>query len=141
MCVQVRRILAGEEELLAKLSKALLESYVDDNKEAKWCPSTPHCGNAIKVRLLDANVQPTPVQRGWLQSIAGRLRRNTSNRPTVLLQQGPTLTFTCGSGPSADTVRLVQVDGEPYCEPTCACGNQFCFACTGKPHSPCTCEM
>ncbi len=53
---QVRRILAGDEELLAKLSKALLESYVDDNKEAKWCPSTPHCGNAIKVRLLRANM-------------------------------------------------------------------------------------
>ena len=44
----MRRILASSKQLLKKLSKALLESYVDDNKEAKWCPSTPHCGNAIK---------------------------------------------------------------------------------------------
>lgn len=33
------------------------------------------------------------------------------------------------------------MDSEPYCEPTCPCGTQFCFACTGPPHSPCTCEM
>ena len=61
---QVRRILAGDEELLAKLSKALLESYVDDNKEAKWCPSTPHCGNAIKVRLLPGIAGCQALHRG-----------------------------------------------------------------------------
>jgi ariadne-1 len=25
------------------------ESYVDDNKRVKWCPSAPHCGHAVRV--------------------------------------------------------------------------------------------
>ncbi len=24
------------------------DSYVDDNKRVKWCPSAPHCGNAVR---------------------------------------------------------------------------------------------
>nr|XP_027093522.1 probable E3 ubiquitin-protein ligase ARI2 [Coffea arabica] len=32
-----------------KFSKILLESYVEDNDKVKWCPSVPHCGNAIRV--------------------------------------------------------------------------------------------
>lgn len=64
LSIQVRRILAGDEELLAKLSKALLESYVDDNKEAKWCPSTPHCGNAIKVRRRPGKRRASPHIEG-----------------------------------------------------------------------------
>jgi ariadne-1 len=31
-----------------KYERFLLESYIDDNKKVKWCPSTPHCGNAIR---------------------------------------------------------------------------------------------
>ncbi|XP_038970263.1 probable E3 ubiquitin-protein ligase ARI1 isoform X2 [Phoenix dactylifera] len=27
----------------------LLESYIEDNDMIKWCPSIPHCGNAIRV--------------------------------------------------------------------------------------------
>ena len=64
--VQVRRILAGDEVLLTKLSKALLESYVDDNKEAKWCPSTPHCGNAIKASLSYVHSSCTSVTNARL---------------------------------------------------------------------------
>ncbi|KAK9856794.1 hypothetical protein WJX84_001675 [Apatococcus fuscideae] len=40
--------LLGDAELLAKYQQALLESFVDDNDRAKWCPSVPHCGNAIQ---------------------------------------------------------------------------------------------
>lgn len=42
-------MLEGEEELLDKLTQALLDSYIDDNKRVKWCPSVPHCGRAIQV--------------------------------------------------------------------------------------------
>ena len=45
----------------------------------------------------------------------------------------------CPSAPNCG--RAVQVDGEIHCEPTCPCGLQFCFACLGEPHSPCSCEM
>ncbi|XP_015902896.2 probable E3 ubiquitin-protein ligase ARI2 [Ziziphus jujuba] len=36
-------------ELAEKFDRFLLESYIEDNKRVKWCPSTPHCGNAIRV--------------------------------------------------------------------------------------------
>lgn len=35
--------------LAEKFDRVLLESYIEDNKMVKWCPSTPHCGNAIRV--------------------------------------------------------------------------------------------
>ncbi|XP_071694483.1 probable E3 ubiquitin-protein ligase ARI2 [Rutidosis leptorrhynchoides] len=36
-------------ELGKKFDQFLLESYIEDNKMVKWCPSVPHCGNAIRV--------------------------------------------------------------------------------------------
>ncbi|KAG6605104.1 putative E3 ubiquitin-protein ligase ARI1, partial [Cucurbita argyrosperma subsp. sororia] len=36
-------------DLANKFDRFLLESYIEDNKRVKWCPSTPHCGNAIRV--------------------------------------------------------------------------------------------
>ncbi|XP_043807374.1 probable E3 ubiquitin-protein ligase ARI1 isoform X3 [Manihot esculenta] len=36
-------------DLAEKFDRFLLESYIEDNKMVKWCPSTPHCGNAIRI--------------------------------------------------------------------------------------------
>ncbi|GLT85877.1 hypothetical protein SLE2022_040500 [Rubroshorea leprosula] len=36
-------------DLAEKFDRILIESYIEDNKMVKWCPSTPHCGNAIRV--------------------------------------------------------------------------------------------
>eukprot|EP00250_Pteridium_aquilinum_P014885 c22261_g1_i1 orf=390-2255(+) len=36
-------------EAAEKFSRVLLESYIEDNSKVKWCPSVPHCGNAIRV--------------------------------------------------------------------------------------------
>ncbi|KAL3621210.1 putative E3 ubiquitin-protein ligase ari2 [Castilleja foliolosa] len=36
-------------DLAEKFERFLLESYIEDNKMVKWCPSVPHCGNAIRV--------------------------------------------------------------------------------------------
>ncbi|KAL4581252.1 hypothetical protein LXL04_017462 [Taraxacum kok-saghyz] len=45
------RTLVGKRhpDLAEKFERFLLESYIEDNKMVKWCPSTPHCGNAIRV--------------------------------------------------------------------------------------------
>ncbi|KAK8949030.1 putative E3 ubiquitin-protein ligase ARI2 [Platanthera zijinensis] len=32
-----------------RFERFLLESYIEDNNKVKWCPSVPHCGNAIRV--------------------------------------------------------------------------------------------
>ncbi|KAH7442031.1 hypothetical protein KP509_03G067700 [Ceratopteris richardii] len=42
----VRRV---DPDVAAKFSRYLLESYIEDNSKVKWCPSVPHCGNAIRV--------------------------------------------------------------------------------------------
>ncbi|KAF5745642.1 E3 ubiquitin-protein ligase ARI2 [Tripterygium wilfordii] len=46
----VRNLVGKEHPVLAeKFERFLLESYIEDNKMVKWCPSAPHCGNAIRV--------------------------------------------------------------------------------------------
>ncbi|WOK98483.1 putative E3 ubiquitin-protein ligase ARI2 isoform X2 [Canna indica] len=32
-----------------RFDRFLLESYIEDNNKVKWCPSVPHCGNAIRI--------------------------------------------------------------------------------------------
>lgn len=46
----VRTLLSREHpDMAEKYERFLLESYIEDNKRVKWCPSAPHCGNAIRV--------------------------------------------------------------------------------------------
>ncbi|XP_074577316.1 putative E3 ubiquitin-protein ligase ARI2 [Curcuma longa] len=36
-------------DIADRFDRFLLESYIEDNNKVKWCPSVPHCGNAIRV--------------------------------------------------------------------------------------------
>eukprot|EP01006_Ploeotia_vitrea_P054735 TRINITY_DN67920_c1_g1_i1.p1 TRINITY_DN67920_c1_g1~~TRINITY_DN67920_c1_g1_i1.p1 ORF type:complete len:500 (-),score=50.15 TRINITY_DN67920_c1_g1_i1:695-2194(-) len=36
-----------DDKLREKYSRTIVNSYVEDNKRMKWCPSVPHCGNAV----------------------------------------------------------------------------------------------
>lgn len=48
--VKIRHLISARDPNLAdKFDQFLLESYVEDNRRVKWCPSVPHCGNAIHV--------------------------------------------------------------------------------------------
>ncbi|DBB04542.1 TPA: hypothetical protein ACH3X1_012624 [Trebouxia sp. C0004] len=55
---KVRKLLQQESNLLDKYEQKLLDSYIEDNKSVKWCPSVPHCGCAIQV---DGDLQCEPV--------------------------------------------------------------------------------
>lgn len=44
---------ARDPKLSEKFDRFLLESYIEDNKRVKWCPSVPHCGNAIRIKEDD----------------------------------------------------------------------------------------
>ncbi|KAJ8539475.1 hypothetical protein K7X08_013727 [Anisodus acutangulus] len=47
---KIRDLVTAKDPTLAeKFDRFLLESYIDDNKRVKWCPSVPHCGNAIRI--------------------------------------------------------------------------------------------
>ncbi|XP_059287091.1 probable E3 ubiquitin-protein ligase ARI1 [Lycium ferocissimum] len=47
---KIRDLVTAKDHTLAeKFDRFLLESYIDDNKRVKWCPSVPHCGNAIRI--------------------------------------------------------------------------------------------
>ena len=47
---KVRQLVAPVDPQAAeRFEQSLLESYIDDNSKVKWCPSVPHCGNAICV--------------------------------------------------------------------------------------------
>ncbi|KAL3840344.1 hypothetical protein ACJIZ3_024935 [Penstemon smallii] len=46
----IRDLVSSRDQQLAeKFDCFLLESYIEDNKRVKWCPSVPNCGNAIRV--------------------------------------------------------------------------------------------
>ncbi|KAJ4701862.1 RBR-type E3 ubiquitin transferase [Melia azedarach] len=42
---------AKDSNLAEKFDRFLLESYIEDNRRVKWCPSVPHCGNAIRIEV------------------------------------------------------------------------------------------
>ncbi|CAM8972170.1 unnamed protein product [Rhodiola kirilowii] len=46
----IRNIVSLKDSGIAKkFENIILESYIEDNYKVKWCPSVPHCGNAISV--------------------------------------------------------------------------------------------
>ncbi|KAL5987145.1 hypothetical protein ACLOJK_041141 [Asimina triloba] len=50
----VRHLVSMKRPDMAKrFDRYLLESYIEDNKKVKWCPSVPHCGNAIRIEKGD----------------------------------------------------------------------------------------
>ncbi|XP_072974080.1 probable E3 ubiquitin-protein ligase ARI2 [Typha angustifolia] len=47
----VRNLVSAKHPDIAdRFERFLLESYIEDNNNVKWCPSVPHCGNAIHVK-------------------------------------------------------------------------------------------
>ncbi|KAL6867566.1 hypothetical protein ACP4OV_015590 [Aristida adscensionis] len=43
-------VTARRPDIAERFERFLLESYIEDNDTVKWCPSIPHCGNAIRVK-------------------------------------------------------------------------------------------
>uniref|UniRef100_A0A7N0V0S5 RBR-type E3 ubiquitin transferase n=2 Tax=Kalanchoe fedtschenkoi TaxID=63787 RepID=A0A7N0V0S5_KALFE len=46
---KIRDLVSFNYGIAKKFENSLLESYIEDNDKVKWCPSIPHCGNAISV--------------------------------------------------------------------------------------------
>ncbi|KAF0978620.1 hypothetical protein FDP41_002440 [Naegleria fowleri] len=45
----ISKFVSGEKK--QKFERKFIESYVEDNKSVKWCPSTPCCGRCVRVNV------------------------------------------------------------------------------------------
>lgn len=72
------------------------------------------------------------------QGEAALYAKYTSSHLESYLEDNTRVAF-CPSTPWCG--HAIEVDGDPYVEPECACGVTFCFRCKKDPHSPCTCKM
>ncbi|XP_019101828.1 PREDICTED: putative E3 ubiquitin-protein ligase ARI4 [Camelina sativa] len=138
----VRRLVSPE--LAEKFDRILLESYVEDNKMVKWCPSTPHCGNAIQ-KTVDDDDDEVECSCGH-QFCFSCLSESHSPCSCLMWKL-----WTKKCADESETVNWITVNTKlcPKCSKpvekrdgcnhmTCICGQCFCWLCgeaTGKTHS------
>ncbi|EOA25192.1 hypothetical protein CARUB_v10018509mg [Capsella rubella] len=137
----VRRLVSPE--LAKKFERFLIESYVEDNRMVKWCPSTPHCGNAIrKIKDDDGEVECLC----GLQFCFSCLSESHSPCSCLMWKL-----WTKKCADESETVNWITVNTKlcPKCTKpisksegcnlmTCKCGQHFCWLCgeaTGVSHT------
>ncbi|CAN0899224.1 Probable E3 ubiquitin-protein ligase ARI1 [Linum grandiflorum] len=130
-------------DLAEKFERFLLESYIEDNKMVKWCPSAPHCGNAI--RIEEDEVCEVQCSCG-LQFCFSCL--STAHSPCSCLMWE---LWTKKCRDESETVNWITVHTKPCpkCHKpveknggcnlvSCVCGQAFCWLCggaTGRDHT------
>ncbi|XVE67413.1 hypothetical protein DITRI_Ditri08aG0158700 [Diplodiscus trichospermus] len=141
----VVRSLVGKRhpDLAEKFDRFLLESYIEDNRMVKWCPSTPHCGNAIRVE--DDEFCEVECSCG-LQFCFSCLSEAHSPCSCVMWEL-----WTKKCRDESETVNWITVHTKPCpkCHKpveknggcnlvSCICGQAFCWLCggaTGRDHT------
>ncbi|XP_059455453.1 probable E3 ubiquitin-protein ligase ARI1 [Corylus avellana] len=134
---------ARDPNLSEKFDRFLLESYIEDNKRVKWCPSVPHCGNAIRIK--DDEFCEVECACG-LQFCFNCLSEAHSPCSCLMWElwtkkcqdESETVNWiTVHTKPCPNCHKLVHKDGgcNLVC---CVCGQAFCWLCggpTGKEHT------
>lgn len=140
---KVRELLQGDPELLRKYEASLVEGYVDDNKRAKWCPSTPNCGRAARAnkepycevecpcgQKYCFNCGETPHSPATCEMLADWQRRIRNGSETASWLSANTKGCPKCSKP---------VEKNGGCNlVVCRCGQAFCWLCgqaTGRAHT------
>ncbi|CAN7125149.1 unnamed protein product [Brassica rapa subsp. narinosa] len=130
-------------ELAEKFDRFLVESYVDDNKLVKWCPSTPHCGNAIRKVDDDGGEVECSCGHQFCFTCLGE-----SHSPCSCLMW-KLWTKKCEDESESVTWLTIHTRMCPKCSKpvhktvgcnlvTCICGQYFCWLCggaTGRDHT------
>lgn len=141
---KIRNYVSRKDPYLAeKFDRYLLESYIEDNKRVKWCPSVPHCGNAIRIEYDEfcevecvCGVQfcfsccseahsPCSCQMWELWTKKCRDESETINWITVNTKNCPKCLKPVEKNGGCNLVR-------------CICGQYFCWLCggaTGSAHT------
>nr|BAJ85687.1 predicted protein [Hordeum vulgare subsp. vulgare] len=138
----VRRLLGRKYPDTAKrFDNLVLDSYLDNNASVKWCPSTPHCGRAI--RIVDASERycevecpcgasfcfnctapahspcPCPMWDKW----DAKFRGESENLKWIAVN-----TKSC-----PNCLRPIEKNGGCN-HVSCPCGQHLCYACGGQLH-------
>ncbi|KAB1220525.1 putative E3 ubiquitin-protein ligase ARI1 [Morella rubra] len=142
--VKIRSLVSARDpKLSAKFDRFLLESYIEDNKQVKWCPSVPHCGNAIRIK--DDELCEVECACG-LQFCFSCLSEAHSPCSCLMWEL-----WTKKCQDESETVNWITVHARPCpkcnkpvvkdggCNLVCCiCGQAFCWLCggaTGKEHT------
>lgn len=134
----------NHQDLAEKFDRFLLESYIEDNKMVKWCPSVPHCGNAIRVND-DDEVAEVECSCG-LQFCFNCVSKAHSPCSCLMWQL-----WSKKCSDESENLSYIMVNTKfcPKCQkPTeknggcnlvvCICGQPFCWLCggaTGREHT------
>ncbi|KZV52653.1 hypothetical protein F511_07046 [Dorcoceras hygrometricum] len=130
-------------DLAEKFDRFLLESYIEDNKMVKWCPSVPHCGNAIRVE----NDEYCEVECSCGLQFCFSCLSETHSPCSCLMWE----LWTKKCRDESETVNWMTVHTKPCpkCHKpveknggcnlvSCICGQPFCWLCggaTGRDHT------
>ncbi|CAN1126794.1 Probable E3 ubiquitin-protein ligase ARI2 [Linum perenne] len=140
--VRIRELVRSVDPSLAdKFEQFLLDSYIEDNKRVKWCPSVPHCGNAVQTDAelvceveCDCGVQ-------FCFSCGGDAHSPCSCRMWELWtnnnQDATSNWMTVNTKPCPKCHKLVAKDGGCNLV-VCTCEQPFCWLCggaTGREHT------
>ncbi|XP_057456360.1 probable E3 ubiquitin-protein ligase ARI1 isoform X2 [Lotus japonicus] len=140
----VRTLLSKKHpDLAEKYERFLLESYIEDNKRVKWCPSVPHCGNAV--RTEDDNLCEVECSCG--EQFCFNCLSEAHSPCSCLMWE----LWTKKCRDESETVNWITVHTKPCpkCHKpveknggcnlvSCICGQAFCWLCggaTGRDHT------
>lgn len=141
---KIRQLVSKKDAGLSeKFDRFLLESYIEDNRRVKWCPSVPHCGNAIRVEDDELCEVECPCGMQFCFSCT-----NQAHSPCSCIMWE---LWSKKCQDESETVNWLTVNTKlcPKCRKpveknggcnhvSCLCGQSFCWLCggaTGRDHT------
>ncbi|GLT92178.1 hypothetical protein SLE2022_100290 [Rubroshorea leprosula] len=141
---KIRQLVSTRDPILSeKFDRFLLESYIEDNRRVKWCPSVPHCGNAIRVEDVELCEVECPCGKQFCFSCTSEAHSPCSCIMWELWSkkchdESETVNwFTVNTKPCPKCHKPVEKNGGCN-HVSCLCGQSFCWLCggaTGKDHT------
>lgn len=137
------QLLSSRHKIKERYLTSLLESYVNDNVNVKWCPSVPNCGNAIR---LNRDESCEPICDCGLHFCFACLEESHSPCTCEMwtawekkrVDDSETLNWiTANTKPCPKCGKSVEKNGGCNLM-TCRCGQHFCWLCgaaTGHDHT------
>ncbi|XP_022772809.1 probable E3 ubiquitin-protein ligase ARI2 isoform X4 [Durio zibethinus] len=129
--------------LSEKFDRVLLESYIEDNRRVKWCPSVPHCGNAIRIEDDELCEVECPCGMQFCFSCLSEAHSPCSCLMWELWSkkcqdESETVNWiTINTKPCPKCHKPVEKNGGCN-HVSCLCGQSFCWICgtaTGRDHT------